>query len=240
MDVKTNFLYKLIDQLVYVVIPKGSETEANRGMVCKLLKALHGLKQSPRLWHERLSDFLLQKHGLARINTDYSIFVTPAGLDGPVVSMFVDEIKIIAPKTSDMIARVKSELATAFSMVDIELISFYLGLKIERDRGKRTIKLSQPAYIDKILSRFHLDKVNAVATSMKENAILQIRTEGQASTTERERYQGMIGSIMFLMVETRPDVAFATSVASRFAKNPGHQHMEVVKTIFRYLKGTRD
>lgn len=50
----------------------------------------------------------------------------------------------------------------------------------------------------------------------------------------------MIGSIMFSMVETRPDVAFATSVASRFAKIPGHQHMEAMKTILRYLKGSRD
>lgn len=75
---------------------------------------------------------------------------------------------------------------------------------------------------------------------MKESAILQTRTEGQASKTERERYQGMVGSIMFSMVETRPDVAFATSIASRFAKNPGHQYMEAVKTILRYLKGTRD
>ncbi len=66
---------------------------------------------------------------------------------------------------------------------------------------------------------------------MKENAILQTRTEGQASIAERERYQGMIGSIIFSMVETRPDVTFATLVASQFAKNSGHQHMEVVKTI---------
>ena len=75
---------------------------------------------------------------------------------------------------------------------------------------------------------------------MRESVILQARTEGEASTAERERYQGMIGSIMFSMVETRPDVAFATSVASRFAKNPGHQHTEFVKTILRYLKGSRD
>ena len=50
----------------------------------------------------------------------------------------------------------------------------------------------------------------------------------------------MIGSIMFSMVETRPDIAFATSVVSRFAKNPSHQHTEAVKTILRYLKGSRD
>lgn len=60
MDVKTAFLYRLIDQLIYVEMPKGTETEANKNMVCKLLKALYGLKQSPRLWYERLSAFLLE------------------------------------------------------------------------------------------------------------------------------------------------------------------------------------
>lgn len=125
-------------------------------------------------------------------------------------------------------------------MVDMGPISFYLGLKVERDRGKQTIKLSQPAYINKVFSRFHLDKAHAVTTPMKESAMLQTKTEGQASTAERERYQGIIGSIIFSMVEIRPNVAFATSVASRFAKNPGHQYMEAVKTIFRYLKGSKD
>ena len=142
MDVKTAFLYGLIDQLVYVDIPKGSETESNRDMVCKLLKALYGLKQSPRLWYERLSDFLLQKLGLARINVDHSIFVTGAGLNGPVVSTFVDDIKIMAPKRSEITQRVKMELTSAFSIVDMSPISFYLGLKVERDQEKRTIKLS--------------------------------------------------------------------------------------------------
>ncbi len=50
----------------------------------------------------------------------------------------------------------------------------------------------------------------------------------------------MTSSIMFSMVETRPDIAFATSVAARFAKNPGHQHTEVAKTVLRYLKGSRE
>ena len=184
IDVKTAFLYGLIDLLVYVDIPKGSETEVNRGMVCKLLKALYGLKQSPRLWYERLLDFFFQKLGLVRINADHSIFVTLAGLDGPIVSTFIDDIKIMAPKNSNMIARVKSELAAAFSIVDMRPISFYLGLKVERDQGKQTIKFLQPAYINKILSRFHLDKANAITTPMKKSLILQTRTEGQVSTAK--------------------------------------------------------
>lgn len=240
MDVKIAFLYGLIDQLVYVDIPRGSETEANRNMVCKLLKALYGLKQSPRLWYERLSNSLPQKLGLSRINVDHSIFVTKVGLDGPVISIFVDDIKIMAPKASGIIQQVKAELAAAFSMVDMGPISFYLGLKVERNRQEQTIKLSQPTYINKVLSRFHLGKAHAVTTPMKESALLQSRTDSQAIAAEKERYQGMTGSIMFSMVETRPDIAFATSVAARFAKNPGHQHTEAVKIILRYLKGSRE
>lgn len=74
---------------------------------------------------------------------------------------------------------------------------------------------------------------------MKKATPLEQRTDGEASPSERERYQGMTGSLMFSMVETRPDIAFAISVASRFAKNPSHQLTEAVNTILRYMKGSR-
>lgn len=222
MDVKTAFLYGLIDQLVYVEIPKGTESEANRNMECKLLKALYGLKQSPRLWYERLSSFFLEKLGLRRINADHCNFITSAGLDGPVVTTFVDDIKIMAPKESGMIEQVKIELAFAFSMADMGPISFYLGLKVERNREERAIKLSQPAYIDKVLAKFHLDKTKPVNSPMKESALLEQRTDGEASPSEKERCQGTTGLLMFSMIEIRPDIAFATLVVSRFAKNPSH------------------
>lgn len=91
-----------------------------------------------------------------------------------------------------------------------------------------------------MLAKFHLNKAHTVNTPMKKTAILEQRTEGEASPSEIECYQGMTGSIMFSMVETRPDIAFATSVASCFTKNPSHQHIEAVKTILRYLKGSRN
>lgn len=172
IDVKTAFLYSLIDQLIYVEVPKGTESESNRNMVCKLFKALYGLKQSPRLWYEVLSTFLLEKLGLKRINADHSIFVTKAGLNGPIVSTIADDIKITGPKESGMIERVKTEVTFAFSMVDMGPISYYLGLKVERNRQDRTIKLSQPAYIDKVLAKFHLGKAHYVNTPMKETSPL--------------------------------------------------------------------
>lgn len=137
-----------------------------------------------------------------------------------------------------MIERVKKELAAAFEMVDMGPISFYLGLKVDRDREKGHSSFLQPAYIDKILAKYHLDQAKPSNTPMKEGTLLPSeRTE--ASSAEQERYQGMTGSLMFSMVETRPDIAFAISVVSRFAKNPSRQHTEAVKTIMRYLKATR-
>lgn len=65
INVKTTFLYGLIDQLVYVEILKGTETNANQNMVCKLLKALYGLKQFSHLYYKRFSNFLLQKLDLS-------------------------------------------------------------------------------------------------------------------------------------------------------------------------------
>lgn len=78
--------------------------------------------------------FLLEKLGLSRIHTDHSIFMLTAGLNGQVVSVFVDDIDIKGMKESGVINKVKAELIAAFSMVDMGPISFYLGLKVKRDR----------------------------------------------------------------------------------------------------------
>lgn len=75
---------------------------------------------------------------------------------------------------------------------------------------------------------------------MKEIAIFQTRTEEKASTVEKEQYQGIMGSIIFLMVETRLDIVFTISVASCFVINLGHQQINVMKIILQYLKGLRD
>lgn len=75
---------------------------------------------------------------------------------------------------------------------------------------------------------------------MKESIIMQPRTESQATAVEIEKYQQMTGSLMFSMVETRPDIAFATAFAAHFSKNPSHQHTKAVKTILKYLKGSRE
>ncbi len=142
----------------------------------------------------------------------------------------------MSPKERRMIERVKTELEFAFSMVDIRPISFYLGLKVEQNQQEKTIKLSEPAYIDKVLAKFHLDKAHSINIPMKKATLFEQRTDREASPSEKEQYQRMTKSLMFSMVETRPDIAFAISIASHFAKNLSHKYTEAVKTILRSIK----
>lgn len=94
----------------------------------------------------------------------------------------------------------------------------------------------EPAYIEKILNKFHLNKVYAVNTLIKKTALLEPRTEGETLLSEKKRYQSMTRFFIFSIVELRPNIAFATSVACCFAKNPGYQYIKAVKTILQYLK----
>lgn len=82
---------------------------------------------------------------------------------------------------------VKRKLAAAFAIVDMGPISFYLELKIERDRKQNSIKLSQPVYIDKVLEKFHPNKANQTKTPMKETTTLSPNAIGEASTSKQKR-----------------------------------------------------
>lgn len=154
------------------------------------------------------------------------------------MSTFVDDIKIMGAKNSEVIGRVKKDLTAAFEIVNIGSISFYLGLKISRDCKSKTLKFSQPTYIVKILSKFYLTQANGANMLIKKS--LLIFNKREAMLAKQKYFQRMTSSIIFLIVETRPNIAFVTSVVSQFAKNPLHQYTEAVKTILQYLKTTRD
>ena len=140
MDVATAFLNGVIDQLIYVELPTGFESP---GRVCKLKKSLYGLKQSPRLWYKRLAEALLERLGLVRMHADNGVFVTKEGINGLIITSWVDDINLFAPKDSGHIARAKKKLSAAFKMVDMGPVSYYLGLQITRDRINKTITISQ-------------------------------------------------------------------------------------------------
>lgn len=115
-----------------------------------------------------------------------------------------------------------------------------LRAKSRAQSKKQTIKLSQPAYINKILSKFYFDKAHLTTTSIKKFVLLQPHTDSQAITAKKKRYQGMTGSIMLSIVETKPDITFAILVIARFVKNLSHQYSKAVKIVLQYLEDSKE
>jgi hypothetical protein len=145
-------------------------------------------------------------------------------------------------KDRHAIDKVKRELQQRFQMSDLGPASFYLGIKLTRQRTRwgNKLCLSQKAYTTRVLKDFNLWELNPVHTPMDDKPLLPSATGYQASAELRTWYQSAVGSLIYLMLCMRPDIAYAVSQLSRFSANPTENHKSAVKRVFRYLKGSID
>ncbi|GKA22709.1 retrotransposon protein, putative, ty1-copia subclass [Tanacetum coccineum] len=143
-----------------------------------------------------------------------------------------------------MLQDVKSYLGKCFAMKDLGEAAYILGIKIYRDRSKRLISLCQSAYIEKILKRYYMENSKRETILMQEKLKLS-KSDGASTPAEKQRmsnipYASAVGSIMYAVRCTRPDVAFAQNITSQFQQNPGELHWTTVKNILKYLRNTKD
>lgn len=231
MDVKTAFLYGNIEEDIYVEQPDHFDDNSKR--VCKLKKALYGLKQSPRVWYQTLATFLTSL-GYAPLDSDFNVF----SKHGTFLAIYVDDL-IITGSSSNQITTLKHALSDRFHMANLGPCIYYLGMVISRDRPNRILALSQTAYIERVLKDHHMFDCKPMDTPMATDSSLHKAEDGyQASPELRHHYQSAVGSLMYIMLGTRPDIAYAISVVSRYGSNPTDEHWKAVKRIFRYLKAT--
>uniref|UniRef100_A0A3Q7HLK4 Reverse transcriptase Ty1/copia-type domain-containing protein n=1 Tax=Solanum lycopersicum TaxID=4081 RepID=A0A3Q7HLK4_SOLLC len=142
----------------------------------------------------------------------------------------------------ELIAKLKKDLSKSFDMKDLGPAQQILGMKIVRERTKRKLWLSQEKYIERVLERFNMKNAKTVSTPLASHLKL---SEQMCPTTKEEKegmtkvsYSSALGSLMYAMMCTRPDIAHAVGVVSRFLENPRKEHWEAVKWILRYLRGT--
>lgn len=237
MDVATAFLYGNVEEDVFVEQPHGYE-EGDGEDVCHLHKALYGLKQSPRIWYKTLAEYL-ESIGYTALSSDMSVFIR----DTTIVAVYVDDILIIGPNKKQ-IENTKKALGERFNMTDLGPCYHYLGMTVCRDRKKRIIHLGQKTYIQRFLEEHGFwseGRIGSTDTPMSTTANLQPAPDNYHAPEDlRKRYQRVVGSLMYAMLGTRPDIAYSVSVVSRFASNPTEQHWTGVKRILRYLRTTID
>jgi len=230
MDVKYAFLNGDLSETVYVQQPPGFVV-GKGDKVLRLRKALYGLKQAPRAWNAKLDKELLAL-GFVRSKLDHAVYRRSSKSSFLLVGVYVDDLIISGPDVQD-IKMFKSEMKKKFSMSDLGFLSYYLGIEVKQDGNG--ITLCQSSYAAKILEGAGMRNCNSCGTPMECRLKLsKLKSGDPINPTE---YRSIIGSLRYI-VNTRPDLAFAVGVVSRYMEAPGKEHWAAVKHILRYLKGT--
>ncbi|GFV80257.1 retrovirus-related Pol polyprotein from transposon TNT 1-94 [Trichonephila clavipes] len=202
-DVKTAFLYGDLSEDIYMAQPEGFSDSS--GQVCKILKSIYGLKQAPRCWNKRFKSFA-ENSGLKQSNCDPCLFFNDE--KSMYLIVYVDD-GIIAADEEQTVNLFLKKLESEFSVV-IGEANYFLGMQIEHlECGK--IFIHQEAYCRKILSRFDMINSNHVSTPIEKGAI---STDDSVSLSADVPYREAVGSLMFLAIVTRPDIAYAVGMLS--------------------------
>ena len=242
MDVDTAFLNGMLEEEIYMKQPKGFVNPKKAKYVCKLKRGLYGLKQSPRIWNFNIDTFL-KECGFKACGPDHCFYVMWTSGDKLfiIVVLYVDDL-IITSNSDPLMSEFKAKLCEKYKMKDLGELHWCLGMRVTRDRTKRTITLDQEKYIGDVLKRFNMLDCKPMLTpadgSIKLTREMSPTTAAEVSRMENVPYMSAVGSLMYAMVGTRPDIAFAVGAVSRYASNPGELHWRAVKRILRYLKGT--
>ena len=241
MDVKSAFLNGVLDEEIYMEQPQGFISPGSETKVCRLRKAIYGLKQASRTWNLQFHGFLTGI-GFMRTHADAGVYVNhQRGGNGPlIVILYVDDITILG---SSLVAvdRLKDQIAKRYEVTDLGNIESYLGIRILRDRSNKSLTIDQSRYIKDILDRFGMTDANPNHTPLPAGADVHlIKYDGQASQSEIKHYQSLIGSLLYVQIGTRPDLSFAVSRLAQYASNPSAQHLRLAQYILSYLLKTQD
>ena len=239
MDVKSAYLHSNIEEEIYLEQPQGFVKKANSGqkLVCKLNKSIYGLKQAAKNWYEALTSLLL-KEGFKRSRNDYCLFVRREE-DGTFsyVLVWVDDI-VVAGATEEAVNEIKSMLNENFKMDDRGALNWFLGMQILRSHDKITV--DQKKYIETVLQQFNMSDRKAVATSGEVNLKLVKSDDEDQKLVDPKLYRSLVGSLLFIGKQTRPDILHIVNQLSRCLDKPNESHWKAAKHVLRYLKGTID
>ena len=238
MDVKSAYLNGDLEEEIYMELPEGAPREKGKeNWVWRLHKSLYGLKQAGRTWHTKI-DETFQRRGLIPLVSDQCVYIRRTTTSLVIIALYVDDL-VLAASNLDELKKLKVDLTTEFDMEDLGEATFVLGIEITRHRPARTITITQSAYIKSILEKHPTGDNHKQTIPMETSARhTKATSDYQASAQEVKSYQSAIGSIMFAMLCTRPDIAYSVATLSKFAQNPTPDHHQAVQRVLRYLRGT--
>ena len=217
MDVKTVFLNGDLDEEIYMEQPEGFIVPGQEKKVFRLVKSLYGLKQASKQWHEKF-DSIMMENGFKIHECDKCVYVKNIERGSVIIYLYVDDMFIMG-SNNEVIKTTKKMFNNKFNMKDLGVANVILRIKISKTSDG--LILSQSHYIEKILKKFKQDDSSPTRTLVDVNLHL---SKNNGKSISQQEYAQEIGSLMYVMNCTRPDIAYAVSKLSRYTSNPGPNH----------------
>ena len=234
-DVPHAFLWPYLKEEIYMEQAAGHEVGSK---ICKLRRTLYGLKQSPREFNMLMDDYL-RKEGFVPTISDTCIYIKHlANGDIQIVAVYVDDL-FIAGKIDSTLTAFLAKLQKDFDMKPIGLLEWYLGCRFQQLEDG-TIIMDQETYLRQKLQEFEeWIGIEQRASPLPPNWT-EILLEESKPADKNFPYRSMLGSLMYAMVSSRPDLAFPVSLLSQFLAAPLEKHCSLLKHVFHYIRSNVD
>jgi Reverse transcriptase (RNA-dependent DNA polymerase) len=176
------------------------------GMVFWLVKAVYSTKQGGHIWYEDIRA-TLETMGYQHTKADYAVFIHAADTFPSILALYIDDITMMS-KDIKGIEQDKKMLKACYEMTDLGEISWILGVRITCNREAGWVALSQEKYIEEVLQHFRRSDIRPISTPALTNEHL---TKLSLPELEVKPYQSVVGALMYPMLRTRPDIAYAVA-----------------------------
>ena len=242
MDVKTAFLNGNLEENIFMSQPEGFIAQGQEQKVCKLNRSIYGLKQASRSWNIRF-DTAIKSFGFDQNVDEPCVYKKIINSKVAFLVLYVDDILLIGNDV-EYLTDIKNWLAAQFQMKDLGEAQYGLGIQIIRNRKNRTLALSQATYIDKMLIRYSMQNSKKGLLPFRHGVHLSKeqcpKTPQEVEDKRRIPCASAVGSLMYVMLCTRPNICCGVGIVSRYQSNPGLDHWTSVKNMLKYLRRTRD
>ena len=181
MDVESAFLNGKVKSEVHVKQSQGYDDNSRR--VCKVNKALYGLRESPRAWYECLDKYLIELV-FEKSKIDYCLYFIKIEI------ISIDDL-LICGKNKKLIDFIKKKLSVKFRMKDMGQIKTYLGINIHYGYNNNIMTLDQKDYIEFLARKYD--------------------TEPALSASNDKKYRNLITALLYISSSTRPDICYSVN-----------------------------
>ncbi|CAM9677297.1 unnamed protein product, partial [Chrysoparadoxa australica] len=245
LDIKCAYLQAPVNEDIYVRAPPGYDSDhASDGspLVGKLNRSLYGLKQAGLNWFTEFTTHIASL-GFTPLHTDRCVFLLPSLTGGQprvILVLYVDDILLTGPDTAAL-ADTRCNILDRFEGSDLGDLRLYMGIRFTRDRSHHTLRMDQSKYIQDVLIRFNMMNCNPVPIPATSGSTKEPGGDSEPLPADGKcSFQALTGALIWLVVCTRPDLAYAVNLLSRAVASPTKAHAGLGKRILRYLKGTID